>query len=89
MGGGRYDKLLSTFGGEPLEAAGFGFGDAVIVELLKMKGLLPDFSTSSTETVLIGMQDESLRPMAMESAMAQMQYQMSAMMSMMPQMGNQ
>ena len=33
MGGGRYDKLLATFGGEPLEAAGFGFGDAVIIEV--------------------------------------------------------
>lgn len=27
--------------GEPLPAAGFGFGDAVIVELLSDKGLLP------------------------------------------------
>ncbi len=25
-GGGRYDKLLETFGGEPTPAAGFGFG---------------------------------------------------------------
>jgi histidyl-tRNA synthetase len=41
-GGGRYDKLLGTFGGEDVPCAGFGFGDAVIVELLKDKGLLPD-----------------------------------------------
>lgn len=40
-GGGRYDKLLGTFGGEDQPCAGFGFGDAVIVELLKDKGLLP------------------------------------------------
>ena len=40
-GGGRYDRLLGTFGGEDLPCAGFGFGDAVIVELLKDKGLLP------------------------------------------------
>ena len=32
FGGGRYDKLLGSFGGEDLPAAGFGFGDAVIVE---------------------------------------------------------
>jgi len=70
FGGGRYDKLLGTFGGADMPAAGFGFGDAVIVELLKMKGLLPDFRTSSTDTVLLGMQDESLRPMAMASASA-------------------
>ncbi|GJT33306.1 histidine--tRNA ligase, chloroplastic/mitochondrial [Tanacetum coccineum] len=34
-GGGRYDRLLSTFGGDDILACGFGFGDAVIVELLK------------------------------------------------------
>lgn len=32
-GGGRYDRLLSTFGGDDLPACGFGFGDAVIVEV--------------------------------------------------------
>ena len=41
-GGGRYDKLLGTFGGEDAPCAGFGFGDAVIVELLKDRGLLPE-----------------------------------------------
>ncbi|XP_044473581.1 histidine--tRNA ligase, chloroplastic/mitochondrial-like isoform X2 [Mangifera indica] len=41
-GGGRYDRLLLTFGGDDIPACGFGFGDAVIVELLKEKGLLPE-----------------------------------------------
>ncbi len=41
-GGGRYDRLLSTFGGKDVPACGFGFGDVVIIELLKDKGLLPD-----------------------------------------------
>ncbi|KAG2452860.1 hypothetical protein HYH02_002204 [Chlamydomonas schloesseri] len=41
-GGGRYDKLLATFGAtDNTPMAGFGFGDAVIVELLKERGLLP------------------------------------------------
>ncbi|XP_024379468.1 histidine--tRNA ligase, chloroplastic/mitochondrial [Physcomitrium patens] len=40
-GGGRYDRLLSTYGGQDTPACGFGFGDAVIVELLKEKKLLP------------------------------------------------
>lgn len=40
-GGGRYDHLLETFGGEHQPCAGFGFGDAVIMELLKDKQLLP------------------------------------------------
>ncbi|XP_021669094.2 histidine--tRNA ligase, chloroplastic/mitochondrial isoform X2 [Hevea brasiliensis] len=43
-GGGRYDRLLSTFGGDDIPACGFGFGDAVIVELLKEKGILPELS---------------------------------------------
>jgi histidyl-tRNA synthetase len=41
-GGGRYDRLLETLGGAPLPAAGFGFGDAVIGELLADKGLWPE-----------------------------------------------
>ena len=32
-GGGRYDRLLSTFGGADTPACGFGFGDAVIIEV--------------------------------------------------------
>lgn len=44
-GGGRYDRLLHTMmgggTGEGVPAVGFGFGDAVIVELLKDRGLLP------------------------------------------------
>ncbi|KAE9621807.1 hypothetical protein Lal_00032530 [Lupinus albus] len=43
-GGGRYDHLFSTFGADDIAACGFGFGDAVIVELLKEKGLLPELS---------------------------------------------
>jgi len=41
-GGGRYDRLAETLGGRPLPAAGFGFGDVVIGELLADKGLLPE-----------------------------------------------
>lgn len=33
-GGGRYDSLLSTYGGESLPAVGFGFGDVVILDVL-------------------------------------------------------
>uniref|UniRef100_A0A0E0K5E0 histidine--tRNA ligase n=1 Tax=Oryza punctata TaxID=4537 RepID=A0A0E0K5E0_ORYPU len=50
-GGGRYDRLLSTFGSEDIPACGFGFGDAVIVELLKEKGLLPDLSRQIDDIV--------------------------------------
>lgn len=54
-GGGRYDKLLETFGGEPTPAAGFGFGDAVIVELLKERNVLPSFEGSGIDSVVFAM----------------------------------
>lgn len=41
-GGGRYDRLLESLGGKAVPAVGFGFGDAVIVELLAEQSLLPD-----------------------------------------------
>ena len=41
FGGGRYDRLLSTFGGAAQPCAGFGFGDCVILELLQDKKLIP------------------------------------------------
>ena len=41
-GGGRYDRLLESLGGRPLPAVGFGFGDAVIGELLSERGKLPE-----------------------------------------------
>ncbi|CAM8922480.1 unnamed protein product [Rhodiola kirilowii] len=50
-GGGRYDRLLSTFGGDDIPACGFGFGDAVIVELLKEKGLIPELNPEVTNIV--------------------------------------
>jgi histidyl-tRNA synthetase len=42
-GGGRYDRLVETFGGAPTPMVGFGFGDVVISMLLEEKGLLPVF----------------------------------------------
>ena len=37
FGGGRYDNLLTTVGGEPATAVGLGFGDVVVTELLKAR----------------------------------------------------
>ena len=37
FGGGRYDSLLTTIGGEPTSAVGLGFGDVVVTELLKSR----------------------------------------------------
>ena len=56
-------------GGDPMPAVGFGFGDAVIVELLKMKNLLPDVAQGSVQVVVFPM-EESLRGQAVAAATA-------------------
>ncbi len=43
-GGGRYDDLLRSVSDVDLPAAGFGMGDVVIGELLRERGLLPEYS---------------------------------------------
>ncbi|MFC1525307.1 histidine--tRNA ligase [Candidatus Latescibacterota bacterium] len=50
-GGGRYDRLLSTFGGKDVPACGLGFGDAVIVELLTDTDLLPELDARVDDVV--------------------------------------
>jgi histidyl-tRNA synthetase len=42
-GGGRYDDLLKALSGTDLPAVGFGMGDVVIAELLRQRGLLPEY----------------------------------------------
>ena len=59
-GGGRYDKLLESFGGDAIPAVGFGFGDAVIVELLKARNLMPNTEKGQIDVIAYAMQD-SLR----------------------------
>lgn len=41
FGGGRYDNLLSIFGGEEVPAVGFGAGDVVIQDLMESYGKKP------------------------------------------------
>ncbi|KXZ54423.1 hypothetical protein GPECTOR_5g77 [Gonium pectorale] len=61
-GGGRYDRLLGSLGGADSPMVGFGFGDAVIVELLKDKGKLPA-PPHTVDDVVVPL-DASLRPAA-------------------------
>jgi histidyl-tRNA synthetase len=61
-GGGRYDGLLSTYGGPPTPCAGFGFGDCVIQELLADKGLVPALAPS-VDDLIVPLTD-ALRPAA-------------------------
>ena len=54
MGGGRYDRLLELYGGEKCQIAcvGFGFGDCVIMELLKDLDKVPKFEGTGVDYVV-------------------------------------
>ncbi len=69
-GGGRYDNLLtSMFRAEAIPAVGFGFGDAVVEELLRSRNLLPSAeSLAPGVDVLLYSMDKALRPKAVELA---------------------
>jgi histidyl-tRNA synthetase len=60
-GGGRYDNLVKLISGGKVDlpALGFGFGDVVLLELLKARSLLPRFDGVLDVFCLI--EDESLR----------------------------
>jgi histidyl-tRNA synthetase len=60
-GGGRYDNLVKLISGGKVDmpALGFGFGDVVLLELLKARGVLPKFTAALDAFVLI--EDEALR----------------------------
>ena len=65
-GGGRYDNLVKLLSGGKVDlpALGFGMGDVVLLELLKARGLLPKFDSTTDVFVLI--EDESLRAQSLK-----------------------
>ena len=65
-GGGRYDNLVKLISGGKvsLPALGFGMGDVVLLELLKARGLLPQFDAGVDVVVMI--EDETLRPQSLK-----------------------
>jgi histidyl-tRNA synthetase len=46
FGGGRYDALVSMFGGDPIPAVGFAFGDVTFMDFLETHNLLPKSETA-------------------------------------------
>lgn len=65
-GGGRYDDLLRTSGGEDLPAVGFGLGEAVLLELLTERDQLPR-PTTGLDAYVIPVAEED-RPAAIRAA---------------------
>lgn len=55
-GGGRYDGLVTLFGGAPTAVVGMGMGGTTVEEFLRGHNLLPDF-TSTTDIYMIVLGD--------------------------------
>jgi histidyl-tRNA synthetase len=63
-GGGRYDTLLKNLGSVDLPALGFGMGDVVLGEILKMKELMPR-ALGQAVGVYVVIADETFREQAL------------------------
>jgi len=66
-GGGRYDKLIGTLGGKDMPATGFGFGDMVIMELLRKKEILPNLEPDIEDVVFCLQEENRIDAMAIAS----------------------
>ena len=66
FGGGRYDNLLTTIGGEPTSAVGLGFGDVVVTELLKSR--LGENAAAAKRGVAVGFMFPEQRDAAVKLA---------------------
>jgi histidyl-tRNA synthetase len=53
FGGGRYDDLLSMFGGESIPAVGFGMGDVTARDFLEAHNLMPEYAPATELMVCI------------------------------------
>jgi len=52
FGGGRYDGLVALFGGEPIPAVGFAFGDVTLADFLETHKLPLDSNTARPQLYL-------------------------------------
>jgi histidyl-tRNA synthetase len=64
-GGGRYDRLFQSLTGVDVPALGFGFGDVVLGELLKDRGLAKNYARSVDVCVVVA--EESARIAAIDA----------------------
>ena len=66
FGGGRYDDLLSLFGGEKIPAAGFAMGDVTARDFLETHNLLPAYAPATE--LMIAVVEEDATPHAIKLA---------------------
>jgi len=58
FGGGRYDNLLSLFGGEKIPAVGFAMGDVTARDFLETHNLMPSYAPA-TELMIAVIEEDS------------------------------
>ena len=66
FGGGRYDDLLSLFGGEKIPAVGFAMGDVTARDFLETHNLMPTYAPATE--LLIAIVDEEAKSHAIKLA---------------------
>lgn len=66
FGGGRYDNLISLFGGDAIPAVGFGMGDVTLLDFLETHGISP--KAVSSPMLYLGTPEEADIPLAHEFA---------------------
>lgn len=59
FGGGRYDGLISLFGGDSIPAVGFGMGDVTARDFLETHNLLPTYAPA-TELMIAVVEPEAM-----------------------------
>ena len=52
FGGGRYDNLVSAFGGDELPGVGYGMGDVAIANFMEVHGYIPELKKETDVCVL-------------------------------------
>ncbi len=65
-GGGRYNGLVRKMGGPEMPAVGFGMGDVVLADLLRERGIMPQFVDTIDAYLVIG--GDSERSVALADA---------------------
>lgn len=68
FGGGRYDNLLSSIGGQDTTAVGLGFGDVVICELMSELNIKPSLQRGTG--IAFGFMEDAQRELSISIATA-------------------
>ena len=76
-GGGRYDNLCATLGGQSVTGVGFGMGDVVLKDLLTEKGLIPTQFPSALDYYIVSFDDNFAKMFALANTLRQKGFKVS------------